>query len=146
LFLYQWHRDGQLPYASMIQNVNHGDAIILHCQQWIAKHYDRPDVIVQLVRQSGLPKRSFDRRFRAATGYSPLSYVQTLRVEEAKQLLETSAVAAEKVGRDVGYEDAASFRRLFRKLTGITPGEYRRSFQPPVGVVGKLTTPRKSLR
>jgi transcriptional regulator GlxA family with amidase domain len=146
LFLYQWHRDGQLPYASMIQNVNHGDAIILHCQQWIAKHYDRPDVIVQLVRQSGLPKRSFDRRFRAATGYSPLSYVQTLRVEEAKQLLETSAVAAEKVGRDVGYEDAASFRRLFRKLTGITPGEYRRSFQPPIGVVGKLTTPRKSLR
>ncbi|MPZ55338.1 MAG: helix-turn-helix domain-containing protein [Rhizobiales bacterium] len=143
-FLYQWHRDGQLPYASMIQNVNHGDAIILHCQQWIAKHYDRQDIIAELVRKSGLRKRSFDRRFRAATGYSPLSYVQTLRVEEAKQLLETSAVAVEQIGHDVGYEDAASFRRLFRKLTGLAPGKYRRNFQPPGSVVGKVTAPRKS--
>lgn len=137
LFLYQWHRDGQLPYASMIQNVNHGDAVILHCQQWIAQHYERQDIITDCVRQSGLPKRSFDRRFRAATGYSPLSYVQTLRVEEAKQLLETSTAAVEKIGREVGYEDAASFRRLFRKVTGIAPGEYRRSFQLPAGIAGK---------
>ena len=144
LFLYQWHRDGQLPYASMIQNVNHGDAVIMHCQQWIAKHYDRQDIIAELVRESGLPKRSFDRRFRAATGYSPLSYVQTLRVEEAKQLLETSTVAVEQIGHEVGYEDAASFRRLFRKLTGMTPGEYRRNFQPPSSAVGKVTTLRNS--
>jgi transcriptional regulator GlxA family with amidase domain len=131
LFLYQWHRDGQLPYASMIQNVDHGDAVILHCQQWLAQHYQRQDIVAELVRESGLPKRSFDRRFRAATGYSPLAYVQTLRIEEAKQLLERSAVAVEQVGRDVGYEDAASFRRLFRRLTGMAPGDYRRKFQPP---------------
>jgi transcriptional regulator GlxA family with amidase domain len=131
LFLYQWHRDGQLPYASMIQNVDHGDAVILHCQQWLAQHYQRQDIVAELVRESGLPKRSFDRRFRAATGYSPLAYVQTLPIEEAKQLLETSAVAVEQVGRDVGYEDAASFRRLFRRLTGMAPGDYRRKFQPP---------------
>ena len=123
LFLYQWHRDGQLPYASMVQNANHGDGIILHCQQWVAQHYERQDIIAQLVRESGLPKRSFDRRFRAATGYSPLAYIQTLRVEEAKQLLETSTVAVENVGREVGYEDAASFRRLFRRLTGMAPGD-----------------------
>ena len=79
LFLYQWHRDGQLPYAAMIQNVRHGDKVILHCQQWIARHYDEPDIIARLVGESGLPKRSFDRRFRAATGFSPLAYVQTLR-------------------------------------------------------------------
>ena len=83
------------------------------------------------MRESGLPKRSFDRRFRAATGYSPLAYVQTLRIEEAKQLLETSTVAVEQIGREVGYEDAASFRRLFRRLTGMAPGDYRRKFQPP---------------
>ena len=131
LFLYQWHRDGQLPYASMVQNVNHGDPVILHCQDWIAQNYQRRDIVAALVRESGLPKRSFDRRFRAATGYSPLAYIQTLRVEEAKQLLETSTVAVENVGREVGYEDAASFRRLFRRLTGIAPGDYRRKFQPP---------------
>ena len=137
LFLYQWHRNGQLPYASMVQNVNHGDAVILHCQQWIAQHYERQDIVAELVRESGLPKRSFDRRFRAATGYSPLSYVQTLRVEEAKQLLETGSVSVEQIGREVGYEDAASFRRLFRKLTGISPGEYRRNFQPPSSVTSR---------
>jgi transcriptional regulator GlxA family with amidase domain len=131
LFLYQWHRDGQLPYASMIQNVDHGDAVIARCQDWIAQHYERADIVAQLVRQSGLPKRSFDRRFRAATGYSPLGYIQALRVEEAKQLLETSTVAADSVGRAVGYQDAASFRRLFRRLAGMPPGDYRKKFQPP---------------
>jgi len=140
-FLYQWHRDGQLPYASMIQNVDHGDAVILHCQQWLAQHYQRQDIIAELVRESGLPKRSFDRRFRAATGYSPLAYVQTLRIEEAKQLLETSTVAIEQIGRDVGYEDAASFRRLFRRVTAIAPGDYRRKFQPPSIVA---TVPERS--
>jgi transcriptional regulator GlxA family with amidase domain len=131
LFLYQWHRDGQLPYACMIQNVNHGDAIITKCQQWIADNYEKPDVIARLVERSALPKRTFDRRFKAATGYSPLAYVQALRIEEAKQILETSDVAVDAVGRAVGYEDAASFRRLFRRHAGLGPGEYRRKLQPP---------------
>lgn len=130
-FLYQWHRDGQLPYASMVQNVNHGDGVILRCQQWLAQNYQRQDIIAELVGESGLPKRSFDRRFRAATGYSPLAYVQTLRIEEAKQLLETTTTAVEQIGRDVGYEDTASFRRLFRRITGLAPGDYRRKFQLP---------------
>ena len=137
LFLYQWHREGQLPFASMIENVDHGDAVIVECQQWLAQHYDRADIVTELVRRSGLPKRSFDRRFRAATGYSALSYVQALRVEEAKQLLETSAVAVDQVGREVGYEDAASFRRLFRRLTGMGPSDYRRKFRPPSIVATK---------
>lgn len=130
-FLYQWHREGQLPYASMIDNVKHGDAVIQRCQQWVAQNYDRAEIVNELVRRSGLPKRSFDRRFRAATGYSPLSYVQALRIEEAKQFLETTAVRADAVGRKVGYKDAASFRRLFRRLVGMAPGDYRRKFQPP---------------
>lgn len=130
-FLYQWHRDGQLPYASMVENVKHGDGVIEKCQEWVARHYDRGEIVSELVRRSGLPKRSFDRRFRAATGYSPLAYVQAMRVEEAKQMLETTAVAVETVGRKVGYEDAASFRRLFRRLVGMTPGDYRRKFRPP---------------
>jgi transcriptional regulator GlxA family with amidase domain len=139
LFLYQWHRDGQLPFASMVQNVGHGDAVIMKCQEWIAQHYQRQDIVAELVRQSGLPKRSFDRRFRAATGYSPLAYVQTLRIEEAKQLLETSSTAVEQVGREVGYEDAASFRRLFRRLSGLGPSDYRRKFQPPSIVQAQST-------
>src|SRR3546814_13684788 len=64
LFLYQWHREGQLPYASMIENVDHGDAAILRCQAWLAQNYARPDIVAELVRRSGFPKRTFDRRFR----------------------------------------------------------------------------------
>lgn len=131
IFLYQWHRDGQLPYASMIANVDHTDAVILRCQSWLAHHYERPDIVAELVRQSGLPKRTFDRRFKAATGYSPLGYIQALRIEEAKQLLETGTAPVETVAREVGYEDTASFRRLFARLAGMTPGEYRRKFKPP---------------
>src|SRR5690606_7013358 len=89
------------------------------------------DAVAELVRRSGLPKRSFDRRFRAATGYSPLAYVQALRIEEAKQLLETTDATAEAIGHEVGYGDPASFRRLFLRLTGMTPAGYRRKFRLP---------------
>jgi transcriptional regulator GlxA family with amidase domain len=134
LFLYQWHRDGQLPFASMIANVDHGDAAILRGQAWLAENYDRPDTVAELVRQSGLPKRTFDRRFKAATGYSPLAYVQALRIEEAKQMLETESTPIDAIAREVGYGDSASFRRLFRRLAGMKPGDYRRKFQLPSAV------------
>src|SRR5690606_5207680 len=130
-FLYQWHRDGQLPYASMTANVVHGDGIVLECQAWLGKHYDQPDAVAGAVRVSGLPKRTFARRFKAATGYAPLAYVQALRIEEAKHMLETGNESVDAIAHEVGYEDPASFRRLFRRLTGISPGEYRRRFRIP---------------
>lgn len=135
IFLYQWHRDGQQPFASMVANVGHGDAAVGRCQDWLSDHYDHPDAIGELVNLSGLPKRTFDRRFRAATGYSPLGYIQSLRIEEAKQLLETSNDPIERIAQLVGYEDTASFRRLFRKLVGMAPGGYRRKFQVPAGML-----------
>jgi transcriptional regulator GlxA family with amidase domain len=143
-FLYQWHRDGQLPYASMIANVDHGDAVILRCQNWLAKNYERPDIVAELVRRSGLPKRTFDRRFRAATGYSPLAYVQALRIEEAKHLLETGNEPVEAIAEEVGYADLASFRRLFRRLAGMSPGDYRKKLQVP-SFVGRAAAPPSPL-
>ena len=131
LFLYQWHAEGQLPYASMIANAAHGDALIGECQTWLAESYRRADIVAALVARSGLPKRTFSRRFHAATGYAPLAYVQALRVEEAKQMLETGTEPIETIAREVGYEDTASFRRLFRRLAGMTPGAYRRKFNLP---------------
>ena len=153
LFLYQWHRDGQLPYACMVRNVEHGDAVIVRSQEYLARGYKRSGVLGEAVQKSGLAKRSFDRRFRAATGHSPLEYVQALRIEEAKELLENSSTSAEKIGRKVGYEDAASFRRLFARIAGMTPGDYRRKFQipafvrdlePPRQVVAKRIEPGRS--
>jgi transcriptional regulator GlxA family with amidase domain len=130
-FLYQWHRDGQLPYASMIANGAHGDAVIERCQTWLAQNYEQPDIVAELVQRSGLPKRTFDRRFRSATGYSPLAYVQALRIEEAKHLLETGSQPIEEIAQEVGYADLASFRRLFRRQAGMSPGDYRKKLQLP---------------
>lgn len=140
IFLYQWHRDGQLPYASMIANVGHGDAIVEACQEHAASNYQSADILAELLRMSCLPKRSFDRRFRKATGYSPLEYIQCLRVEEAKQMLELEDRPVDEIALEVGYSDLASFRRLFRKFAGLTPGEYRRRFRLPANVEAAIKT------
>lgn len=78
-----------------------------------------------MIEASGLAARTFKRRFAAATGYAPIAYVQTLRIEEAKHLLETTATATDDIGAQVGYEDPASFRRAFKRMTGVTPTRYR---------------------
>jgi transcriptional regulator GlxA family with amidase domain len=115
----------------MLQNVRHEDVVIREQQAWIGDNYDRANIVAELVRRSGLPERSFARRFKAATGYTPIAYVQALRIEEAKQNLERTRVAVEDIAREVGYEDVAHFRRLFRRLTGMPPGSYRRQFAWP---------------
>lgn len=131
IFLYQWHRDGQRPYDCMLKNVTHEDALMRELQTWVAEHYARPSLVKALVHRSGLPERSFNRRFKAATGYAPVAYIQALRIEEAKHVLETSEVPVEQIGHAVGYEDSAHFRRLFKRLTGLTPSDYRRKFRLP---------------
>ena len=136
LFLYQWHRDGQLPYASMVQNVDHGDGVILKCQDWIAQHYSG-----RTSSRSWCASRDCRSvRSTAAFALPPdTRRSPTYRRCASKRQSSCSKRAArpvEQVGREVGYEDAASFRRLFRRLTGIGPSDYRRKFQPPA-IVGR---------
>lgn len=80
-------------------------------------------------RLSGLAERSFKRRFRQATGMSPMEYVHTLRLEETKQILETTDLPVEAVANEVGYEDASFFGRLFKRNVGLTPAQYRKRFK-----------------
>lgn len=77
---------------------------------------------------SGLPERSFIRRFTKAAGMTPLSYVHALRPEEAKQMLETTDLSIEAIAAEAGYEDTSFFGRLFRRQTGLTPVHYRLRF------------------
>jgi transcriptional regulator GlxA family with amidase domain len=77
---------------------------------------------------SQLPERTFIRRFKKATGLSPLDYVHAMRLEEAKQMLETSDATVESIALEVGYEDNGFFGRLFRKKVGMTPAQYRLRF------------------
>jgi transcriptional regulator GlxA family with amidase domain len=121
--------DGQLPFSAMGRARTHEDAAIARCQQWIAEHYGGPNPVARMVERSGLPERTFKRRFKIATGYAPVDYVQAIRIEEAKQVLETTDTPTDAVAHMVGYEDPAFFRRLFKRLTGITPARYRQRFQ-----------------
>jgi len=134
VFLLGDRSDGQLPFSAMMRPQRHGDGIIDDCQTWIAEHYAVPSPVTAMIERSGLAGRTFKRRFRTATGYTPIEYVQTLRIEEAKHLLETTAKPTEEVGAAVGYRDPSSFRRLFKRLTGVSPARYRQRF----GSIGQL--------
>lgn len=129
VFLLGDRSDGQLPFAAMGRPQQHCDAVIAESQEWIGRHYAVPNAVAHMVARSGLATRTFKRRFRKATGYAPIEYVQTLRIEEAKQILETTPEPTEAVGANIGYEDPASFRRIFKRLTGITPARYRQRFR-----------------
>ena len=126
--LIDWHRVGQQPFARLAPTRQVGDAIIARCQTWIAEHFREPSPVAAMIRLSGIAERSFKRRFRSATGMSPLEYVHMLRLEAAKELLERDERPAETVAFEVGYEDPAFFRRLFRRHVHLTPSQYRKRF------------------
>lgn len=126
--LIDWHDMGQQPFAALTAARQAGDGVIARCQTWLAEHYDEPTPVAAMVRLSGLGERSFKRRFSRATGMTPLEYVHTLRLEEAKQLLEATELPVEAVANEVGYEDGSFFGRLFRRKVGLTPAQYRRRF------------------
>lgn len=119
-----------IAYASLTRGGRAADPLIARCQLWAAEHYRSESPVAQMVALSGLPERTFKRRFAQATGMSPLDYVHTLRLEEAKQLLEASDLAVEAVALEVGYQDASFFGRLFRRKVALTPAQYRRRFAP----------------
>lgn len=130
LYLLDWHRVGQQPFASLARRVQAEDAVIGTCQEWIAERYADSNPVTGMIALCGLTERTFKRRFRAATGMSPLDYVHTVRIEESKQLLETTEMSIEAVAQEVGYEDGSFFRRLFRREVAVTPAQYRRQFGP----------------
>ncbi|MGB3315559.1 MAG: helix-turn-helix domain-containing protein [Albidovulum sp.] len=129
VFLISGHSEGQSPYSVMTRPMESSDGPITECQLWIAENYATSKPVEKMVQKSGLNSRTFSRRFRAATGFTPIEYVQALRIEEAKQMLETDDATSDDIGISVGYEDPASFRRVFKRGTGMSPAAYRKKFQ-----------------
>ena len=134
-FLIGDRSDGQRSFAIMAPQTLKSDGAIADSQAWIAENYACENPVASMANRVGLTSRTFARRFRTSTGYEPMDYVQCLRMEEAKQMLETMELSIEDVGHAVGYEDPTSFRRLFKRKTGLTPAAYRRKF-------AKLVPPR----
>jgi transcriptional regulator GlxA family with amidase domain len=130
-FALQWHHHGLAPYIVFDGPRTHTDAVVLAAQEWLTRNFSTPNPVEEMARRSGLAERTFKRRFTTSTGYSPIEYVQRLRVEEAKRRLERTDAPVDDIGWKTGYEDPAFFRRLFKRMTGLSPSAYRRTFQIP---------------
>jgi len=130
VYLLQWHGDGQLPFANLVRRRPHGDSIVRQAEDWLRQNFREPHAVAAVVAACAIPERSLKRRFAAATGSTVISYVQNLRIEEAKRLLESGETSPDDIAPAVGYENAAFFRKLFKRSTGLTAGQYRRMFRP----------------
>ena len=130
-FMMQWHDSGQAPFRRFREELGHGDAAVLRAQSWLRSHWSGARPVEGMIRAAALPERSFARRFRKATGCSPIEYVQGIRIEYAKQALEESDDPVEEICRRCGYEDTSFFRRVFKRTTALTPADYRRKFRLP---------------
>lgn len=128
VYMLQWHDLGQQPFSTLMGFRQTEDAVINRCQEWAAVNYRTPSPVAAMTEISGLPERSFVRRFSKATGMTPLDYVHAHRLEEAKQMLETGDLPVEAIANEAGYEDASFFGRLFRRRVGLTPAQYRLRF------------------
>lgn len=131
MFALQWHQDGLAAYMVFEGRRDHGDLAVGTAQKWVATHFSVANPLEEMMRRAALSERTFKRRFTAATGLSPIAYVQRLRIEDAKRRLERTEASVDEISWQVGYEEPAFFRRLFKRVTGVAPGSYRRRFKIP---------------
>jgi transcriptional regulator GlxA family with amidase domain len=122
-------RGEQAAYASIRAKKYHQDQEVLQVQEWLEAHFKQNIQIGQLGDLVNLTDRTLHRRFKQATEQNPLEYLQCLRVEAAKKLLEKSHDNAQRIVNHVGYDDLSSFTRLFKKHTGLSPSQYAKKFK-----------------
>ncbi|TGN58382.1 helix-turn-helix domain-containing protein [Paracoccus liaowanqingii] len=115
-------------YSSFVPRLSHGDAAILKAQHYLQAQEGKETRLAVLAEQAGLEKRTFLRRFQKATGLTATDYAQRLRVAKAQELLQFGKQPVERVAWQVGYSDPGAFRKVFHRIVGLTPGEYRQRF------------------
>ena len=115
-------------YSDFVPKIKHGDSAILKAQHWLSAQRERPIGVTDIARYACLEPRTFLRRFASATGMKPSEYQQRLRITRAREMLEFSRASVDKIAASVGYDDVGGFRRVFRKIVGLTPSEYRQRF------------------
>jgi transcriptional regulator GlxA family with amidase domain len=121
-------RDSQSQFAIFKGQKNHGDADIQKAQDYIEANYEEKITVEDLVNLTTVGRRTFERRFKDATTNTPIEYMQRVRIEAAKKFFEASRKNVTEVMYGVGYTDTKAFRDIFRKITGLTPIEYRNKF------------------
>lgn len=147
VYLLQPHSEGQLHYASLIAGAQHEDGLVANAQIWAADNYALAAPVAAMAERCGLTERSLLRRFRKATGQTPVDYIQTLRIEESKQMLETTDMSIEDIAIEVGYTETSSFRNAFRRHVGMPASAYRKkrlSLTPPSPVQRSSEKPERA--
>ena len=121
-------RHSQRPFAQFIPRFDHGDDAIRASQHLIHAEAATLQGVADLAERAGMTSRTYLRRFSAATGFTPVEYLQHVRIAKAREALERSLTPVDRIAWDVGYSDPATFRKLFQKLTGLPPAAYRQQF------------------
>ncbi|HEX2630961.1 MAG TPA: helix-turn-helix domain-containing protein [Chitinophagaceae bacterium] len=121
-------RNSQAVFAVFKGQKNHSDHDIMKVQDYIEKNYNEKMTIDELAAIANTGNRTFQRRFTQATNNSPIEYIQRVRIEAAKRFFEASRKNVTEVMFDVGYTDTKAFRDIFKKVTGLTPVEYRNKY------------------
>jgi len=112
--------------SSFSPRLDHGDEAVLRVQHWLQSTGAREVSVAVMADRAGLEERTFLRRFRAATGLKPTEYCQQVRVGRACRMLEFTRRSIDQIAWGVGYQDPGAFRKVFQKVTGMAPGDYRR--------------------
>jgi transcriptional regulator GlxA family with amidase domain len=126
--LIDMNRISQASYATLLDEHGHADPLVARAQQRMEATLEQGFRLSELAAHLAVSERTLNRRFKLAVGLAPLAYLQNLRIEVAKQLLETRPIGLETVSQRVGYEDLSTFRQLFRRKTGLSPREYQMRF------------------
>jgi transcriptional regulator GlxA family with amidase domain len=121
-------RAWQSGFAIVPLKTEHNDDTISNAQEWLHENFHRTFPLEAPARRVGMSLRNFVRRFKQATGDSPLMYLQKLRVAAARRLLENNHRSMQEISTAVGYQDVAFFRSLFQRHTGVSPSAYREKF------------------
>ena len=121
-------RDSQSAFAMFKGQKNHKDPAVKKAQEFIEHNFNEKITIDELAEKVAVGRRSFERRFKTATNNSILEYIQRVKIEAAKRSFESSRKNINEVMYDVGYTDTKAFRTIFKKITGLTPVEYRNKY------------------
>ena len=128
LFGIQIDRDSQSPFMIFIPQKQHEDELILEAQEYIEKNYSEKITVDELASHLAISRRNLERRFKKVTYNSIVEYVQRVRIEAAKIVLEKGRENVNEAMYKAGYTDVKAFRTVFKKLTGLSPLEYRNKF------------------
>jgi len=121
-------RAWQAGFGIVPLKTEHLDDAVSSAQEWLHQNFHKTFALEEPARRVGMSPRNFIRRFKHATGDSPLNYVQKLRIAAAKRLLENDHRTVQEISDAVGYQDVAFFRQLFQRHTGVSPSVYQKKF------------------